>query len=212
MPGPMDTASAITQGVSGLISTITGLKQKHQAKKLLKEIGDSPTEQMPSEVLQNQEQARINANTGLPSEQYNQAMKNLQRQQMMALRGAQDRRGGLLTLAGNEQGYNDALLNLDSKNAQARLQNQSTLYGVNNNVAGWKHRLFQNNVADKWNRKYQYAMSLLGAGNQNASTGVDQFAAGGMRALSGGNCGGGGTGGGTDEHFGNSYDAAQLGH
>ena len=192
MPGPMDTASAITQGVSGLISTITGLKQKHQAKKLLKEIGDSPTEQMPSEVLQNQEQARINANTGLPSEQYNQAMKNLQRQQMMALRGAQDRRGGLLTLAGNQQGYNDALLNLDAKNAQARLQNQNTLYGVNNNVAGWKHRLFQNNVADKWNRKYQYSMSLLGAGNQNFTSGLDDIAAGGMRAMSGMKLGGGG--------------------
>jgi hypothetical protein len=198
MPGEEAAISAISQGVSGLANQIIGLKQRKQGKKLLREIGDSPVEQMPSEVLQNQEQARINANTGLPSEQYNQAMKNLQRQQMMALRGAQDRRGGLLTLAGNEQGYNDALLNLDAKNAQARLQNQNTLYGVNNNVAGWKHRLFQNNVADKWNRKYQYAMSLLGAGNQNASTGIDQFAAGGMRGLQGMNFGGGGSNSGSN--------------
>lgn len=133
--------------------------------------------------------ATLRAATGLPSEQYNQAMKNLQRQQLMSLRGASDRRGGLSLLAGNQQAYNDALLNLDVANAKARIGNENTLYKINQNVAGWKDKVWSNNVRDKWNRKYQMANTLIGYGNQNASNGTDQLLAGGISALGGLNFG-----------------------
>jgi len=176
---------AIATGIGGLTKLFGGNSQKGEGRRLLKEIGDSPDEAVPNEVLQNQRMATLRAATGLPSEQYNQAMKNLQRQQLMALRGASDRRGGLSLLAGNQQAYNDALLNLDVANAKARINNENTLYKINQNVAGWKDKVWGNNVRDKWNRKYKYGMSLLGAGNQNASNGTDQLLAGGVSALSG---------------------------
>lgn len=178
---PADPYSAIAAGVGGLINTFVGIGQRHKGKALISQIGDSPDEAIPNDVLQNQKMAQLRANTGLPSEQYNQAMKNLQRQQLISLNRAQDRRGGLALLAGNQQGYNDSILNLDVKNAEARLKNENTLYGINNNVARWKDKVWQNNVKDKWDRKYQYGMSLLGAGNQNLTGGLDQIAAGGLR-------------------------------
>jgi hypothetical protein len=116
---------------------------------------------------------------------------------MVALRNAGDRRGGLASVAATQQAMNDAVLNLDVANAKARLQNQNTLFGVNSNVANWKNRQWQNNVKDKWDRKYQYGMSLIGAGNQNATTGINQVAGAGLGFASNGGFkrrGGGGYG------------------
>ena len=178
-------SAAISGGsalVGGGIKLISGLSQKNKGNQLLNQIGDSPTMAIPNEVLQNQQQAQLNANSGLPSEQYKQAMQNIQRQQATQLSRANDRRGGLAVLASGQDAANQGLLNLDVANANARLKNQNTLYGINNNVASWKNKVWQNNVKDPWNRKYQYGMSLLGAGNQNVTTGADQIGAGGISA------------------------------
>ena len=167
---------------SGLISGITGLFQKNKGKKLLKNL-HYPTETIPQELLQNQQQARINANVGMPSEQYNQAMRNIQRQQLMALRGAQDRRGRLAVLGGLQQGANDALLKLDSENAQQRLNNQRALYGINTQVANTRRDLFDKNVRQKYIQDYNYAQGLIGAGNQNFVGGLDKITSGAGQAI-----------------------------
>jgi hypothetical protein len=187
----MSVWGAIAGGVGGLINAVVGSGQKRKGRKMLKQIGDNPNMNIPNEVLQNQKMAQLRANTGLPQEQYNQAMKNLQRNQMAALSGARDRRGGLSILAATQQNMDDGTLNLYVADAKARIGNENTLYGVNNNVANWKQKQWQNNVADKWNRKYQYAQSLLGAGNQNFSGGLNQLASAGISYLEGRQGGGG---------------------
>jgi hypothetical protein len=196
MPIPLLAAAGIAQGVGGIIKGLFGGGQKRQAHKILDEIGDSPNMEIPNEILQNQRLASTRAKIGLPSEQYALAMQNLQRQQVNQLRGAQDRRGGLAAISGIGQGYNDSMLKLDSANAQARMQNEKTLYGINNNVAGWKQNVWKNNVLDKWNRKYQYANSLLGVGNQNFVGGIDQVLGGVGTAVGGFGAGGGTSNGG----------------
>jgi len=178
---------AIASAAGGLINLGVGISQRHKGKKMLKDLGEAPIETIPNEVLQNQKMAQLRANTGLPSEQYNSAMKNLQRNQMMALRAGQDRRGGLALVGGSQQGLDDSTLKLDVANANARMQNERTLYGINNQVGSWRDKVWQNNVNNPYMRKYQYANSLLGAGNQNATTGVDQIA--GAGALYGGSGG-----------------------
>lgn len=172
--------SGITQGISGLVSGITGLIQKHKANQLLAQT-KRPTYAIPGEILQNQKQAELNANTGLPSEQYQQAMQNVSRQQNSALQRANDRRGGLLAVAGTQQAGNDATLKLDVANANARLNNQRTLYGVNNQVATYKDKAFNINEMQPYQQNYNYAMNLLGSGNQNLLGGVDKLAAGAGR-------------------------------
>lgn len=171
----------------GILGAGVGLFQKASAKKWLKN-NPYPIEQMPSEITENQNLARQEAATGLPPEQYAKAMKDIQRQQLMALRGAQDRRGGLGSISAIQQGTNDATLNLNVADANAKLSNERNLMGVNNQVAGWKDKLFQQNVMDKYNRDYNYRMGEQGAGNQNLTGGADKILAG----LFGGNFGGGG--------------------
>lgn len=169
---------------SGLITGAAGLIQKGKARKALRNL-EYPTEQLPDELARNQNSAEQLAAQGLPSEQYNQAMKNIQRQQLMSLRGAQDRRGGLMAISGIQQGTNDALLNLDARNAAQRIANKQQLMTVNNQVAGAKRDSFDKNVRDKYNRDYNYQMSVLGAGNQNLFGGIDKGAAGLGGLLSG---------------------------
>ena len=178
------TAGAAT-AVGGLVKGVTGLIQKHKANKLLAGL-QRPTYAIPGEVLQNQKQAELNANTGLPSEQYQQGMQNIARQQNSALQRASDRRGGLLAVAGTQQAGNDANLKLDVANAQARLNNQRTLYGVNNQVAAYKDKAFNINQMQPYQQQYSYGMGLLGSGNQNLVAGIDQVASGAGQAFTGG--------------------------
>lgn len=158
----------IANAVGGIISGIAGLKQMKEGKKILGQIGE---EVVPEDILTNQRMARQMAGEGMPSQQYAQAMKNIQRQQLTALRGAQDRRGGLDALSSLQQGTNDALLGLDVADANARRQNQQQLMTINNQVGNFKNRI--------WERKYNYGQSLRGAGNQNLMAGIDKFIGGG---------------------------------
>lgn len=148
--------------VGGLIKGLTGGKQKREGKQVLADADKlgAFNEQVPSEITSA-------AATGLPSEQYDQAMQNIQQQQLQAIRGAHDRRGGLGLISGIQQGTNSATLGLDVKNAEAKQANQFRL-------ASWKDKVWQNNVKGKYNQQYNYGMGLLGAGNQNVSGGIDQ--------------------------------------
>lgn len=184
MPGEEQLYAAAAQGIGSLINAGVGIAQRSKGKKLLKQAGEAPDMAIPNEVLQNQKLAQLRANTGLPSEQYNNAIKNLQRNQLIALRGGQDRRAGLSLISGGQQAMDDATLKLDVADANARMQNEKVLFGANNNLASWRNKVWQNNVGDKWARKYSYANSLLGIGNQNAMTGINQFI--GAGALYGG--------------------------
>jgi len=184
MPAGGLATAGIASAASGLISGITGLFQKHKANKLLSRL-NRPQYTIPNEIMQNQKQAELNARQGLPSEQYQQGMQNIARQQNTALQRASDRRGGLLAVAGTQQMGNDATLNLDVANANARLKNQNTLYGVNNQVAGYKDKAFNINQMQPYQQDRQYALGLLGAGNQNLTGGIDKIASGALMGIGG---------------------------
>lgn len=202
-------ASGVANQIGGLVSGITGLIQKHKANKLLAQT-KRPTYAIPNEILQNQKQAELNARQGLPSEQYQQGMQNIARQQNAALQRATDRRGGLLAVAGTQQAGTDAALNLDVANAKQRLQNQNTLYGVNNQVAQYRDKAFQRNQMQPYQQQYNYGMNLLASGNQNLLGGIDKFVAGGLRVGAGAAGSGGTTSGGAASGYlpsggGNAY-------
>lgn len=173
----------------GLLSGIVGLSQRSKANKALAAL-KRPEYNIPNEILENQKNAQMAANEGLPSAQYNQAMQNIQRQQNRGIAAATDRRAGLMALPGLQQQANDTTLNLDVKNAQQRLKNQQQLYGINSQVAGYRDKQWDINKMQPYQRDYQYNMGLLGAGNQNALAGADKFLGG----LLGGSGGGGNNG------------------
>lgn len=169
----------------GLISGITGLFQKRKAKKMLNALGEQPLYNIPQEILRNQKQAELNAQEGMPSQQYNNAMKNIQRSQAGVLAGATDRRSALMALPRIQQQSNDALGNLDARDAAMRQQNQQTLYGVGNTTAQYRDKEWNTNQMQPWQRKYSYAQGLLGAGNQNFTAGLDKLVGGAGMLLAG---------------------------
>lgn len=174
---------------SGIFSGIVGLGQKRKAKKLLASL-HRPNYEIPNEVLQNQKRAEMAANEGLPSQQYNQAMQNIQRQQSRGLTAAGSRRGALMALPGLQQQANDSLLGLDVKDAQARMANQQHLYGINSQLAGYKDKQWDINKMQPYQRDYNYGMNLMGQGNQNLYGGIDKLLGGaGQMIDSGGQTG-----------------------
>lgn len=161
--------------VGGVIGAGAGLIEgENQKKKANSLLAANQYRQMgiPREELENQQIARNQALQGLPSQQYQQAMQNIQRQQQMALRGAQDRRAGIGLVGSVQQGADDAQGRLDAANANARLQNQRQLMSVNNQVAAYRGQDWRQNEANR-SRNYDYGMQLLGAGNANIMGGID---------------------------------------
>lgn len=195
MPVPLLIAGG-AQALGGIVGGIEGFSQRRQARNMLRDIGNQPMYQIPDEILRNQRMAELTAQQGLPSQQYNNAMKNIQRNQAALLAGSMDRRSALMALPKLQQQTNDAYGNLDAQDAMQKLKNQQVLYNVGNTTAQYKTKAFDINQMQPWLRNYDYAMRLKGAGNQNIMGGLDKLV-GGIGTAMGGNLGGamGGFGG-----------------
>lgn len=190
------------------VSIYKGVKQKQEANKLQRD-NQRPTESVPEDIYANQQMAQNMSLNGLPSEQYEAAKKNIQRGQAAAIASAQDRRSATGNIGAIQQGTNDAYGNLDAASAQARHQNQLGLIGVNNEVAGWKDKVFDWNQKQKYIQNQNYAMSLLGSGNANIYGGIDKAAGGLAQAYGNGafdGIGGGGSSSGLDTS--SAYDTS----
>ncbi len=163
------------------------------------------------EQLNNQKQAEINAQNGLPSEQYNLAMRNIQRQQMNALSRSQDRRSAGALIPAIQDNSNMATLNLDAKNAEARLGNQRYLGSVNNQIAGTKGRIYGNYLAN-YLRQQDYARKLQYAAAKNKDDAIES-GVGGLVSFGGMMGGGsGGSGGGNMQSLGGSVGGLAGGY
>ena len=193
----------------GLVSGVTGFFQRRKAKRELGKL-QRPEYVIPNEIMQNQKMAQLAASEGLPSQQYNNAMKNIQRSQANALSGAIDRRSALMALPKLQQQANDAYGRLDAADANARMGNQRQLYGINSQVAGYRDKAFDINQMQPYQEKKNYYNSLLGAGNQNLMSGIDKAASGVGLLVGGGGFGGGkkksANAGGTPTYY-NGYSA-----
>jgi hypothetical protein len=150
---------------------------------------------MPPEELANEQIAKGAATQGLPSEEYAQAQKNIQRNQAAQLTAAQTAPGGAVrNIGATQQNSNDANAQLTAQSAAMRQQNIGQLLGVNNQVASWRDKLFDWNKKTQYAQNYNYAMGLLGQGNQNVMSGIDKGIGTATGAAASGLFGGGGGG------------------
>lgn len=179
------TGQGVANIAGGLLGGVTGFFQRKKGRNIVKAAGEQPLYNIPQEILRNQKQAELNAQEGMPSQQYNNAMKNIQASQRNALSSAIDRRSALMAIPGIQRAANNTYGNLDAQDAQMRRQNQQTLYNVGNTTAQYRDKQWNYNQLQPWQRKYNYGMQLMGVGNQNLSGGIDKMASGAGLLLGG---------------------------
>src|SRR6478609_8914336 len=99
MPFPILLAAMAAQGIA---SAIRAGKQKREANKIIQG-NEFPNQNIPQAALDATRLAEIDANTGLPREQYAQAQQNIARNTNNALRQGQDRRTGQANIGAIQQ-------------------------------------------------------------------------------------------------------------
>jgi hypothetical protein len=145
-------------------------KQKHNKR---------PVYEIPDEVNQNLTDAQRQALQGLPEEQKQQFISNIQRGQAYGLGQLGSRKAGLAGVAALNQQSNDAYGNLLAMDSQARMQNQAALMQQRQNVADYKDQAFQFNKVNPYYEQTASNNAMIGAGMQNVSQGFQAGNTGG---------------------------------
>jgi hypothetical protein len=157
---------SINGWAAGAATTALGLHQYYKGKRM-RDKNKRPTYEIPQEIQQNLSQAQQMALQGIPEEQKQQYLTNLQRGSAQALASSGSRRGGLAGIAGINQQQNDAYGNLMSMDAQARFQNQGVLMGQRQAMADYRDQAFQVNKMNPYYEKEAEGLAMQGAGQQN---------------------------------------------
>jgi len=107
----------------GLLKTGYGISQQQKAEALDRQ-NARPKYNVPEEIRKNLNQAQLMALEGLPDEQKQQFVNNIQRSQQFGLQSLSSRKSGLAGLGSLVQQGNDAYGNLLSQDVAAKQRNQ----------------------------------------------------------------------------------------
>ncbi len=165
----------LASGILGGLQSAYGIYQDIKGSKMARD-NKRPDYEIPEEISQNLTQAQQLALEGLPSEQKQQYLNNIQRTQQFGLNSISDRKGGLAGIGSIVQSGNDANMNLLSADAGARLANQKTLMNARSTMAGYKDKAFELNKLNPYQERATAARSLQGAGLQNIFSGLGTIA------------------------------------
>ncbi len=174
MPFPLLLAAGVAQG---LISAISAAHQRSLANQQIRN-NPFPTQSVPQGVLDATKQAELDANTGLPAEQYMQGQQGIDRNTNAALRASLDRHAGVSNIGAIQDAANNSSLKLNVANAQQRIANKVRFLSQKNTLGQ-----FQNQVWD-WNNRQRYlqnaaaARALLGASRQGFNNAADSVLSG----------------------------------
>lgn len=164
MPFPFALAAAaapsLIKGIGGLFGIGAG---KRRARRNIR-----PVAEVNENYLKNVALAENMGRTGLPQQQYNRSLQNIGRNQASAfntLSRSANPSAGINSLL---RSSNDAVLNLDVQDANARLNNQRFAFGQRANLAQDQQRVFNWNKIAKYNEEAQAAAEQIGAGRQNS--------------------------------------------
>jgi hypothetical protein len=160
----------VNNWAGGTATMLLGLNQYYQGKKELKN-NQRPVYQIPDEVRQNLSQAQQQALQGLPAEQQQQFINNIQRSSAYGLNQLGSRNSGLAGVSTMNQNQNDAYGKLLSMDSQARMQNQAGLMNARQNVADYRDQAFQVNQENPYYEKQAEGEAMRGAGMQNVAAG-----------------------------------------
>lgn len=171
-------------GVAAGAKIISGISQKHQANQI-NASNIRPVQSVDPAYQQNVNQAAQMAQTGMPSQQYNNSLNSINRNQsggLMALGRSANPSAGIASLI---RGGNDATNSLDATSANMRNQNILNLMRQRSILAQQKQNAFDYNNKDKYSENLAKSQALLGAGNQNINSGLNDVGSIGATMLSG---------------------------
>lgn len=140
----------VAAGVASGAATSAGVKYIKGRRDAKKDAKNRPQYQVPDEVKQNLSAAQQDALEGLPEEQKQMFLSNLERGQANSLSQIGSRSGGLAGVAAVNQNGNDAYGNLLGMDSAARMQNKQQLYNQRQNMADYKDQAFQFNTVNPY--------------------------------------------------------------
>lgn len=135
-----------------------------------------PAYEIPDEVKQNMSLAQQMAVQGLPEEQKQQYINNIQRSTATSLRNLGSRNAGLAGVAQVQQQQNNGYQQLFGMDAQARQANQRGLFEQNQNMANYRDQAFQVNKINPYYEMTAKNETMMGAGLQNIGKGFQMGA------------------------------------
>lgn len=166
---------SVVKGIAGLFGIGAG---KRRARRNIR-----PTAEVNENYLKNVALAENMGRTGLPQQQYNRAFQNIGRNQASALNTISRSANPSAGVNSLLRSSNDAVLNLDMQDANARLNNQRFAFGQRANLAQDQQRVWNWNKRDKYLEEAQAAADEIGAGRQNAFGALDNLSVLGQQYL-----------------------------
>lgn len=135
-----------------------------------------PTYTIPKEIDQNLSDAQRMAIQGMPEQQRQNYINDLQRNAQQSLNQMGSRQAGLAGLGVLNQNQNDAYAKLLGMDAQQRMANMQQLQQVRSQTADYRDKAFDLNQMQPYANRYAEAQAMQNAGNQNMMGGVQSTA------------------------------------
>jgi hypothetical protein len=190
----------ISAGVSAGKAIHQGVQARKEKKKL--ESLERPQYQVSPMLQENLEQAKIQAQTGLPAEVMQRGQQQSDRMMAAQLAAPGMAGAGVGGVAGAVQGSWDQFSQMITQDAMAREQNKQNLYQARQAMAGEQARAFQINQLDPYQQQLASGQAMLGAAKQGMFAGIDELGSTAITAAGMMNGGGQQDTGGTEPYVG----------
>jgi len=184
----------VAAGVASAAATAAGVKYIKGRRDAKKDAKNRPVYEIPDEIKQNLSQAQLDALTGLPEEQYQRYVQNIQQGSASALQNLSSRKAGIAGVAGVNQQQNEAMGNLLTADVQERERKKALLSGARLDMADYKQQQFQLNKLNPYYEKIAQRQKNDQELFQGISNSMGVFMGGqggGMMGGKGGQSGGG---------------------
>lgn len=175
-------------GATALYKGVEGAEQKHQANQIDKS-NPYPTETVNPIYQQNLNQAQSMAQTGIPSQSFNNQQNNISQNQAGAIGALSGSANPGANLAGIVRAGDSATNQLNSQDAVARNQAMLNVLQQRSQLAGKQDQAWDWNSQQKYLGLLAKSSALRASGDQNVNSAVNEIGSAGTGVLSGGGFG-----------------------
>lgn len=168
----MPLGGAVIAGAGLLYSGIKGAVNDSKASAIQKNLKD-PVFHIPDEFIQNRNLARQMAQIGLPQQQYNNQLNNINQNQAQGIAAINNSANPGAGIAATVRAGDNATNTLNAEDAQARANNQRYFISQNGVLGQQELAKQQNDVYDKYTRDFNQMQAYRGAANQNYNNAIN---------------------------------------